>query len=219
MKKLAVLLMVTMAASGAFAQVSDTLNVTATINAGVSTLDVSGTAALVNTPAANDQYAISAELTATFFAANGPWSIIAESDGLISASKQMPVMGADGKIVRDGSGNPVMGPATMGIKLWQANFGPAADAGTGGTTGVPATYDGVAFPDPDVNSLYWRNPSAPDTVNWLGINKSTDTFKTKLASTYGQDESPIPFRIGVQTLGMPAANDYSGTITFTMTFE
>ena len=183
MKKLLIMAVVAMLATASFAQVSDTLNVTATINAGVSSLEISGTAAFNHTPSASDRYAVTDELTAEFFAANGPWYIKAESDGLTSPTASH----------------------TIDMKIWQPNFGPASYVGD--------------YPDPDVDETYWRNPSEPDNVNWFLILPSTESWKTKLASSEGEDLSPVAFRLGIDAVGHPVANDYAGVVTFTLVIE
>lgn len=183
MKRLIIMAAVAMLATASFAQVSDTLNVTATINAGVSSLDVTGTAAFNHTPSASDKYAVSAALSATFFAANGPWHIKAESDGLYSPTRIH----------------------TIALKIWQPNFGPASYIGD--------------YPDPDLEETYWRNPSDPDNVNWFPILPAADAWKTKLATSAGEDLSPVSFRLGIEAIGHPVASDYAGTVTFTLVIE
>ncbi len=211
MKKLMIVAAAALVASSAFAQQSDQVDVSAIIRQGLSSLSVSpDSVAFDHTPALGDAYAVSDELTLTFFAANGPWAVVATSDGLQSTNKTW--------VYNETTEAMEFVEANMPIKVWQASFGPAPDVGTGGTNATPAAYGGKAYPDPDDDPLFWRNPSAPDDVVWLTAFP-VGPYATHLTSSKVGDVSPVKFRMGIDTFGMPAGDDYTGVVDLDLVID
>ena len=171
---------------------------------------------LVVQPASTNQYFVTAARTAEYFAANGPWHIRVyttnanNSLGLVSESSPT---------------NSII------LKIWQASMGPVPD-GTTGSNGVPATYAGKAYPDPDDNSQWWRNPADERTVCWAIIQDDNVTNMvdyTKIAWSAGSatfnpapaesEVSPTQFRLAFETFGHKALNDYKSIITYELVIE
>ena len=159
MKKIMALLAAGLMASAAWADMSDTLNVSATVGAGVSSLSV--VQADLNfgtlTPAEGATRFVSSALTMDAFAANGPWYIKAST---ANAGNTMGLVDANGH--------------SMLLKMWQPSFGPETglpDANVDANWRGDAAFWGFVYDD---NQLDENNQPLFSKIAQSANEDSTD---------------------------------------------
>ncbi|NCC53124.1 MAG: hypothetical protein EOM20_18185 [Spartobacteria bacterium] len=190
MKKIIIIAAMAVLAGSAFAQISDTLSVSATLQAGVSTIDVVQNSLDFGNIAVSEGLTrfVSSDLTMDAFAANGPWYI------RVSTANPGNLMG----LVDDTTGTH-----NLLMKMWQPGFGPEA-----------------GLPDPNVetnwrgNEAFWAfvfDDSETDPVTGEPVH-------SKIAQSANEDGTDFTFNLAIDASGAPA-DSYSSVVTFELVIE
>jgi hypothetical protein len=182
----------------AYAALSDTVNVTATVGTGVSFVDILNTVDIAFgsvTPSDTDhRFMAASAMQVSYFAANSPWTIRVYTDNSPGDDSPTPEGAFAGLEGADGV-------SYMPLKVWNVNFGP-----------------GPTVPDPEVDAT-WSSP----TEGWARIPEKdehvdgptppADPF-TWRRLTYTGAEIATPFDNNLATDAAGAvAQAYSTTLT------
>ena len=182
------------AAGNLFAATFDTIEISATIAAGTSSVAITeATIAFGTLTGSETDHRFSAgPMSVSYFAASSPWTIRVFTDNSPGSGKEPEKAGFKG----------ADGTTFVPLKVWNANYGPSG-----------------SMPDPEVDLNWIGTAPAYDDVRWLRIPEkdehTADPYSWRRLA-YNGAELPSPF---VNYLGVDAQGAKPQAYTTTLTIE